>query len=118
MVDYLDAPTPYIIGVPLDLWKQIKKTKGRLPSDAVVYHMEKSLFLHKDKMPEIPEKIAKSMMECLETAKIECENEVSAVVSIITGGCYCMGKSQGKNIQGLHGFAGEFPILFQRPGWL
>jgi len=57
MIDYIDMPMPYIIGLPRKIYKQIVEERGEdwLPSDVVLFDVDKQLFisseLNSNKLP-------------------------------------------------------------------
>lgn len=61
MTDYIDAPLPYIIGVPREIWKKIKKQRGKglswVPPDVSIFDLDKGVFKLKEKVPKFPENI-------------------------------------------------------------
>lgn len=77
MIDYIDAPMPYIIGVPREIWKKIKKEKGRgyswLPPDVSVLDIDKGMFKIKETLPDLPagptEKAYNFLLEVLNESK-------------------------------------------------
>lgn len=70
MLDYIDAPVPYIVGVPRDIWKKIKKNRGRdlnwVPNDVSIFDIDKGQFKHKEKTQDLPEKLVKSLRNTLQ----------------------------------------------------
>ena len=55
MVEYLEAPFPYIIGVPRELWKQIYEQKWDIIGEEVVaFDIDNNRTYHKEPMPESP----------------------------------------------------------------
>ena len=55
MIDYLDAPMPYIIGIQRDVWNKIKGKKQKvLTSDVAIYDIDQKKLIHNESLPEIP----------------------------------------------------------------
>jgi len=69
MTDYIDAPMPYIIGVPRNIWKKIKKEKRKDsswdPTDMSVLDMDKGIFIIKEKVPDFPHEITQRIYNTL-----------------------------------------------------
>jgi hypothetical protein len=56
MIDYLDSPVPYIIGVSEKIWNKISMTKwNEISDDTVAFHIDTGLLMTKIDMPEGPE---------------------------------------------------------------
>ncbi len=53
MLDYIDAPMPYIIGIRRELWKTARRTKT-LPPDVSVFDLDKDAFECHESLPEFP----------------------------------------------------------------
>ncbi len=56
MLDYIDAPVPYIIGVPLRLWLDIERRRGPQLSDTVICDLHNNRFKCPDAIPDFPPK--------------------------------------------------------------
>jgi len=66
MIDYIDAPVPYIIGVPRDAWKQVKKIKEKtLASDVAIYDIDKKKLKYEDALPSLPENDIKNVYDTM-----------------------------------------------------
>ena len=61
MIDYIDAPMPFIMGVPRYLWKNIKNQRESLPSDIVIYDIDKNKLTCNENLPDLPPKAAESV---------------------------------------------------------
>ena len=56
MVDYIDAPIPYIVGMSKDIWKKVKKEKKELlTTDIAIYDIDKRKFKFNEALPTFPE---------------------------------------------------------------
>lgn len=90
MLEYIDAPMPFIIGVPKHLWKTLKQREP-FPNDIVVFDIDKNKLRCGEELPELPGKAAESVYAVLlsvmderEKARrscrrsAECERKVSA----------------------------------------
>lgn len=67
MIDYIDAPLPYIIGIPRDVWLKVPPAKVKsLPPDVAIYDIDKKKLIHKEKLPEIPKEITKKVCETMQ----------------------------------------------------
>lgn len=66
MVEYIDAPMPYIIGVPRAIWKDIKKQRGdTIPTDLVIFDVDKNKLKCNEQIPDLPPKAAESVYATL-----------------------------------------------------
>jgi DENN domain-containing protein 1 len=55
MVEYLEAPFPYIVGLPRDLWKYIYEQKWDILGDEVVaFDIDNNRTYEKEELPEFP----------------------------------------------------------------
>jgi hypothetical protein len=64
MIDYIDAPLPYIIGIPRTIWENVNPAKIKsLPPDVAVYDIDKKKLIHKEKLPDLPKDIVKKVSE-------------------------------------------------------
>ncbi len=61
MIDYIDAPMPFIMGAPRYLWKDIKRQRESIPSDIVVFDIDKNKMTCNEKLPDLPPKAAESV---------------------------------------------------------
>jgi len=61
MIDYIDAPMPFIMGVPRYIWKDIKKQRDTLPSDIVIFDIDKNKMTCNESIPDLPPKAAESV---------------------------------------------------------
>ncbi len=57
MLEYVDAPVPFIIGVPRNVWRLLKTRRDPLPSDIVVLDLDKDKLVGADSSPELPPKL-------------------------------------------------------------
>ena len=55
-MEYVDAPMPFIIGVPRNLWKIMKKQKNAedWKREISIFDIDKKKFVTKDNLPELP----------------------------------------------------------------
>jgi hypothetical protein len=59
MIDYLDTPTPYIIGLPTTLWNQVWMHKwNEVSDDTVAFDIDTELIMTKIDLPVYPEPIS------------------------------------------------------------
>lgn len=66
MIDYIDAPMPYILGVPRTVWKEIKKQKGdSIPADVVIFDVDKNKLTCSENLPDLPPKAEESVYNSL-----------------------------------------------------
>ncbi len=66
MIDYIDAPIPYIVGVSRTVWKEIKRQKGaNLPSDVAMYDIDKKRMKYDEPLPNMPEDAVKNVYEIM-----------------------------------------------------
>ena len=61
MLEYIDAPMPFIMGVPKHLWKKIKEQRDNIPSDIIVLDIDKNKLMYNEQLPELPPKAAESV---------------------------------------------------------
>ena len=61
MKDYIDEPMPFIMGVPLNVWKSIKKQRESIPSDIIIFNIDKNKMICNEKLPDLPPKAAESL---------------------------------------------------------
>jgi hypothetical protein len=61
MLDYIDAPMPFIIGVPRYLWESIKKQKQNIPEDIIIFDLDKNITICNEKLPGLPIKATNSL---------------------------------------------------------
>lgn len=56
MIDYLDTPMPYIIGVSESLWNKIFLTKwNEVSDDTIAFYIDTSLLMSKIDLPADPQ---------------------------------------------------------------
>lgn len=87
MIDYIDAPMPFIIGVPREIWKKLKKERSTdlswIPTDVSILDIDKGSFKMQDTLPDLPaspiENAYNSLLEVLNESEVEQESEVSNV---------------------------------------
>ena len=66
MIDYIDAPIPYIVGVPRDVWKQVKKQKkSTLSADVAIYDIDKKKLKYDEALPSMPEDTIKNAYDTM-----------------------------------------------------
>lgn len=66
MVDYLDSPVPYIIGLSEAIWNRISMSKwNELSDDTVAFHIDTGLLMTKMDMPPSPEPHSTILTETL-----------------------------------------------------
>jgi hypothetical protein len=73
MKDYIDAPMPFIMGIPRHLWKSIKKQRS-IPQDIIVFNIDKNKVTCNEKLPELPPRAAESVYATLLSIIDEREN--------------------------------------------
>ena len=61
MADYIGAPMPFIMGVPKRMWKTIKDQPESIPSDVIVFNIDKNKMVCNEKVPDLPPKAAESV---------------------------------------------------------
>ena len=74
MIDYLDAPIPYIVGIPRHVWNKVKDDKElTFDSDVVIYDIDNHKFLRCEALPEIRKDIVirpiKTMLDIIQKAE-------------------------------------------------
>lgn len=66
MIDYIDAPIPYIVGIPRTVWKQIaKKKKEALRTEVIIYDIDKNKLKSCHPLPSFPEDSVKHIHEAM-----------------------------------------------------
>lgn len=56
MTEYLEAPFPYIVGLPRDLWKYIYEKKWDILGEEVVaFDLDNHRTFYKEELPEFPQ---------------------------------------------------------------
>jgi hypothetical protein len=67
LVEYIDAPIPYIIGIPRSVWREIKKltNKQEILEDVVIFDIDKAEFIALSSTPEWP-KESEVVYRCLQ----------------------------------------------------
>jgi len=66
MIDYLDSPVPYLIGVSETLWNKIFMSKwNEVSDDTVAFYVDTSLIMTKYDLPNNPEPITSIMHQTL-----------------------------------------------------
>lgn len=61
MADYIEAPMPFIMGVPKQVWKNMKRQRECFPSDVVVFDIDKNKMTCDEKLPDLPPKAAEAV---------------------------------------------------------
>lgn len=63
MIDYIDSPVPYIIGISETVWNKIVMTKwNEAADDTVAFYIETALLMSKLDMPNNPEPMASTLI--------------------------------------------------------
>ena len=66
MTDYIDAPIPYIVGIPRDTWNKIKANKkSTLPPEVAIYDIDERTLNPNGPIPAFPGELAGSIYESL-----------------------------------------------------
>lgn len=67
MIDYLDTPIPYIIGISENIWNKIFMSKwNQISDDTVAFYVETSLLMTKVDLPAAPEPMTSVLTSTLE----------------------------------------------------
>lgn len=68
MIDYIDSPVPYLIGVSDELWtNKISMTKwNETQDDVVAFHLESALMMQKIDIPSGPEPMTSILIHTIE----------------------------------------------------
>ena len=68
MIDYLEAPFPYIIGVSKKIWEDICSIR-EYPDDIIIYDIDKQHLVRplKEDLPPLPEPQASSVLKTLKS---------------------------------------------------
>jgi hypothetical protein len=67
MIDYLDSPMPYIIGISENIWNRIFMSKwSEISEDTVAFYVETSLLMTKLDLPSPPEPITTILTSTLD----------------------------------------------------
>lgn len=67
MLDYLDAPFPYIVGVTREVWTTIQETKwDGLCEEIVAFDIDYGRIFKKEKLPDFPEPFTQFLITSLE----------------------------------------------------
>ncbi len=62
MLEYVDAPMPFIMGVPRYLWKVLKRQRAEaIPSEVVIFDLDKNKLTCDESLPDLPPKAAESV---------------------------------------------------------
>jgi len=78
MIDYIDAPLPYIIGIPRCIWEKVTQARIKsLPPDVAIYDIDKKKLIHKEKLPDLPKEIVKRVNEAMEMILKNSDKNVS-----------------------------------------
>lgn len=67
MIDYIDAPLPFIIGIPRVIWKKIKKEKTKENTDFAIFDIDKKKLKYDQHLPDLPEEAVKSVCEVMKS---------------------------------------------------
>lgn len=66
MIDYLDTPLPYIIGISEELWNKIFMKKwNEVSDDTVAFYIDTALIMTKYDLPMPPEPITRILLQKL-----------------------------------------------------
>lgn len=66
MIDYLEAPFPYIIGVPWDMWRHIQEQKWEnLPEEIIAFDIDHNKAFMKERLPEYPQPYTQLLIDGL-----------------------------------------------------
>jgi hypothetical protein len=67
MMDYIDAPMPYIMGIPRAVWKAYRADPTRsLPSDAAVLDLDKRRWRVLPQVPELPTDLQQGVLDAFQ----------------------------------------------------
>lgn len=68
MIDYIDMPIPYIMGLPREYYSKIadKKGIGWLPSDAILFDIDERKFCNPVSNNEFPQTFIENLTKDLE----------------------------------------------------
>jgi len=61
MLDYIDAPMPFIIGVPRYLWQSIKTQRQAIPEDIIIFDIDNNITICNERLPDLPIKATNSL---------------------------------------------------------
>ena len=68
MIDYLEAPFPYIIGVPRPLWDEIHQSKwDSLGEEVIAFDIDRQKVFKKEELLPFPEPYTKLLINNLES---------------------------------------------------
>lgn len=66
MIDYIDSPVPYIIGISETIWNKIVMTKWHeVADDAVAFYIDTALLMSKLDIPNNPEPMSTTLISTL-----------------------------------------------------
>ena len=66
MIDYMDSPVPYIIGISETIWNKIFMTKWNEASDdTVAFYVDTALIMSKIDIPTSPEPMTSILIHTL-----------------------------------------------------
>lgn len=67
MIDYIDAPMPYIVGIPRDIWNKAKAKKVKtLTSDVAIFDIDEKKLQYKESLPDVPKEVIKVVYEAMQ----------------------------------------------------
>jgi hypothetical protein len=67
MIDYIDSPVPYLIGLSESIWNKIAMTKwNEVADDTVAFHIDTALLMSKLDLPLNPEPMTSALITTLE----------------------------------------------------
>lgn len=70
MMEYIDAPMPFVIGVHRDTWKKIKLKRGKdltwVSPEITIFDIDKGQFIRKENIQNFPDAIVKSLRSNLQ----------------------------------------------------
>jgi hypothetical protein len=67
MIDYIEAPMPFIMGVPKHVWKNIKRQRENIPSDIIIFDIDKNKMTCNEKLPDFPPRAAEAVYSTMLT---------------------------------------------------
>ena len=67
MTDYIEAPMPFIMGVPRHVWKNMKRQREGMPSDIIIFDIDKNKMTCNEKLPDFPPKAAEAVYSTMLT---------------------------------------------------
>lgn len=66
MIDYIDAPVPFIVGVPKDVWNTMIKEKSKsFATDVAFYDVDNGRLVCNERLPDLPEDAIKNVYNAM-----------------------------------------------------